>query len=152
MLLEHAESLAITLMIKHNIYQRGWKFKFDNAKKRFGVCRHRSKIISLSKHLVSLNEVNQVQDTILHEIAHALTPGHGHDWIWKQKAKEIGCKPIRCYSNEVATPKSKYEAVCVGCNHTHKRHRKAKRSTSCGYCSGGKYNPTFKLEFVQTNN
>ena len=152
MLLEHAESLAISLMIEHNIYQRGWKFKFDNAKRRFGVCKQRSKVISLSQHLVLLNEIEQVRDTILHEIAHALTPGHGHDYVWKQKAEEIGCKPFRCYSSkEVATPKSKYEAVCVGCNYVHKRHRKAKRSTSCGHCSGGKYNPTFKLEFKLTH-
>lgn len=149
--LKQAESLAISLMIKHNIYQRGWTFKFDNAKRRFGVCKHRSKTISLSQYLVLLNDVNQVQDTILHEIAHALTPGQGHNYTWKLKAKEIGCKPERCYSNkEVATPKSKYEAVCVGCKSVHKKHRKTKRIVSCGRCSGGKFNPAYKLEFKPT--
>src|SRR6185369_17904164 len=32
-----------------------------------------------------------ILNTIKHEVAHALTPGHGHDEIWAAKAHELGC-------------------------------------------------------------
>lgn len=151
--LNHAESLANSLMMKHNVYQRGWRFKFDNAKRRFGVCKYRSKIISLSKNLTALNNVLEVQDTILHEIAHALTPGQHHNNVWKMKAEELGCRSERCYSNEkVITPISKYEAKCEGCGKVHKKHRKPRRISSCGKCSGGRFNPEYKLDFKENLN
>ena len=34
----------------------------------------------------------EVKNTLLHEIAHALVgPGHRHNRVWRQKAREIGC-------------------------------------------------------------
>jgi predicted SprT family Zn-dependent metalloprotease len=142
-----AEQLAKELMHKHNL--RGWSFRFDNARRRFGRCSYSRKLITLSSALVAINDEAKVKDTILHEIAHALVgSGHGHDWVWKTKAIEIGCDGKRCYSSEdIRTPESKYFAICGGCGKTHKKHRKAKYESSCGYCSGGRYNPTFKLEF-----
>jgi predicted SprT family Zn-dependent metalloprotease len=144
-----AQTLAKQLIEQHGLKQHGWIFAFDNARRRFGCCNYRSRRITLSKHLVELNDEYKVKNTILHEIAHALTPGHHHDWVWKRKALEIGCDGNRCYSGKVvSTPESKYIAVCKGCNHTHKKHRKPTRTSSCGTCSGGRYNPTYQLNFV----
>ena len=149
MKLERAAFLATNLMEKHNLIISGWRFQFDNSKKRFGCCMYRTKRISLSKHLTELNDEEHVKDTILHEIAHALTPGHGHNSTWRRKAIEIGCNSERCYSSKVVTtPESKYIAICKGCNHTHKKHRKPTRVSSCGFCSGGRYNPNFQLNFI----
>jgi predicted SprT family Zn-dependent metalloprotease len=146
--LNKAQALANELMQKHNIKQNGWIFRFDNARRRFGCCKYRSRTITLSKYLTHLNDEKEVRNTILHEIAHALTPGHHHDWVWKAKAREIGCSGDRCYSGKsVTTPESRYIAVCSGCGHTHKRHRATHSVSSCGFCSGGRYNPTYKLEF-----
>jgi len=147
--LSRAKNLAFNLMLEHGLIQSGWQFEFDNARRRFGVCRFRTKRIGLSQHLVALNYEAKVKDTILHEIAHALVGAkHGHDWVWKRKAIEIGCNGERCYSSaEVNTPQSRYIALCVGCNTTHKKHRAPKTSASCGKCSGGRYNPTYKLEW-----
>ena len=40
------------------------------------------------------HDPDEVRDTILHEIAHALVgPGHGHDAVWKAKCVEVGAKP-----------------------------------------------------------
>jgi predicted SprT family Zn-dependent metalloprotease len=135
--LTEAKTLAIKLMYKHNLIQQGWGFGFDNAKRRFGVCNYRKKMISLSKSLVELNDEKRVTNTILHEIAHAmLGPGYGHGAIWKQVAKDIGCDGERCYkSSEVLKPKSKYQAVCKTCGTTHNRHRLPLKSYSCGICS-----------------
>jgi predicted SprT family Zn-dependent metalloprotease len=147
--LSKAETLAKELIKQHGLNEAGWIFKFDNAKRRFGSCRYRSRIITLSKHLTELNDENRIRNTILHEIAHALTPGHGHNWIWKAKALEIGCDGDRCYSGKVvSTPESKYIAICKGCNYTHKKHRKPRATSSCGNCSGGRYNENYKLNFI----
>jgi predicted SprT family Zn-dependent metalloprotease len=88
----------------------GYKFKFDNAKRRFGYCSYTDKEISLSKPLCeyNLNNFYQINDTILHEIAHALSykihgrRGSGHCKRWVHVAKSIGCNGKRCYdSSEV---------------------------------------------------
>ena len=154
MQLIEAKNLALNLMREHKLLNMGWTFEFDNARRRFGVCRYRTKRIGLSKHLVSLNDEASVKDTILHEIAHALVGGgHGHDHVWRSKAIEIGCNGKRCYSsNEVETPESRYIATCDGCGKVHKRHKMTDRlkygSSSCGTCSNGSYNPTYKLIWV----
>ena len=138
-------------MSKHGLIAKGWTFKFDNAKRRFGYCAHYSKTIGLSKNLVFLNDEAQVKDTTLHEIAHALcNVNHGHDEVWKAKAREVGCRDERCYGDNVTTPESKYIAECKGCGTTHKRHKRISggRISSCGKCSGGKYNTNFLLHYV----
>jgi predicted SprT family Zn-dependent metalloprotease len=147
--LSRASNLAFNLMAKHGLIEKGWRFEFDNARRRFGVCRFGTKRIGLSQHLVSLNDEAKVKDTILHEIAHALVGvKHGHDWVWRAKAIEIGCDGERCYSSdEVVTPESRYIAECCGCKKTYKKHRKPRSTGSCGKCSGGRYNPTYKLEW-----
>lgn len=142
-----AEKLAKDLMKKYDLLS--WGFEFDNAKRRFGRCSHRSKVISLSRNLVSINDESRVKDTILHEIAHALVGcNHGHDSVWKRKALEIGCSANRCYtSDNTVIPKSKYFQLCTTCGKTYNRHRKTKSNTSCGVCSPKKYNEKYKLVF-----
>lgn len=148
MKLNEARDLAIQLMTNHGIIQQGWRFEFDQAKRRFGCCKYRSKRITLSVHLTELNDVIRVKNTILHEIAHALCPREGHNQIWRMKAIEIGCDGERCYSsNEVETMKGNYVATCCNCDKTFNKFRKPKHSQSCGQCSGGRYNPTYKLNW-----
>jgi predicted SprT family Zn-dependent metalloprotease len=146
--LKTTQELAESLMKLHGL--RNWRFEFDSAKRRFGCCSYGDKTISLSRHLVLINSYESVKDTILHEIAHALTPGHHHDNVWKRKAIEIGCNGERCYSSEdTNTIEGKYIAVCPGCNQTHRRFRVSRYNTSCGRCSKGTYNENYKLVFVQ---
>lgn len=139
-----AYCLAIELMGKHNLISKGWQFEFDSAKRRFGLCNHGTKTISLSSHLVKLNDENRVRNTILHEIAHALVGHkHHHNAVWKAKAIEIGCDGERCYSDEVNKPESKYILVCPN-GHTFRRHKELKRTVSCSKCSS-KYDEQYKL-------
>ena len=85
-----ARLLAVEKMKFHNLTD--WNFRFDNAKRRFGLCAYKSKMISLSESLTELNPEEEVLNTILHEIAHALVGrGKGHTQVWKLKALEIGC-------------------------------------------------------------
>jgi predicted SprT family Zn-dependent metalloprotease len=144
-----AQQLALKLMNKHGLIESGWGFKFDTAKRRFGCCNYRYKVISLSSALTSINDEVKVENTILHEIAHALVgPRHGHDSVWKQKAIEIGCDGNRCYSSKnTTTPESKYIAVCNTCGYVHKRHRKPTRTSACGTCCKGTFQAKYILKF-----
>lgn len=95
------EKLALHLMKKHNLVAEGWTFGFDNAKTRCGVCDFTNKIIKLSKHYVKDPTISwrNVQNTILHEIAHVIAgyeAGHGN--TWKRIAASIGCDGSTCNS------------------------------------------------------
>lgn len=125
-----AQQLANQLMNQYGLLDKGWRFEFDTAKRRFGVCRYHSKRIGLSQPLTSANDEVRVKDTILHEIAHALTPGHGHDSVWKAKCREIGCSDERCFTSEDTNLiAGKYRAVCGGCGKTHNRHKRIPRGS-----------------------
>ncbi len=145
-----AEYCATSLMEKHNLIQNGWVFKFDNAITFFGRCHYGSKTITLSKNLTLANDEQKVINTILHEIAHALTPNHNHDPVWVRKAIEIGCDGKRCYSEEVINPITpKYTGVCPN-GHEHKSHRKrVNMIQSCGMCDK-KYNPSFLITWEKS--
>ena len=88
-----ARDLALALMRQHGL--NDWTFRFDHARRRFGSCQPRRKVITLSRPLAFLNAEPQVRDTVLHEIAHALTPGDGHGSRWKRKCVEIGAEPFQ---------------------------------------------------------
>lgn len=146
-----AQSLAIELMDQHGLIDLKWYFEFDNSKRRFGCCNYTKKCISLSKELVLLNDVAQVKDTILHEIAHALVGSkNGHNYIWKQKAIEIGCNGKRCYTEiDTNVVEGKYAAECQSCNKIHYRYKLPKigRRQSCGICSP-RFNESLVLRWL----
>lgn len=120
-----------------NQHLSGWTFKWSSARREYGCCYGYQKIIRISKPLTLLNPWEQTQDTVLHEIAHALAgPRHGHDKKWKQICVEIGARPERCYGSEVKQPVAKYYAICKKCGRISTRNRKPlKRRYSCGKCS-----------------
>ena len=133
--LTEAERLATGLMARHGL--SGWRLAFDNAKTRAGVCRFDRKEIGLSRPLVALYEVEQVTDTILHEIAHALAgPRHGHDRVWRAKARRIGCSGQRCMPADAPSVDGPWAGVCPA-GHRTTAHRRPIRVKSCRACSGG---------------
>lgn len=113
-----------TEQIRH--YLPDWSFRWDNAKTRFGVCDYRRRTIGLSRALTAHADPLDVLDTILHEIAHGLTPGHRHDATWQSKALSIGANGQRC-SKQTKGMSYKYAGWCSVC---HKlvtlKHRKSR--------------------------
>src|SRR5436853_7647176 len=101
--LYEAAHLARELLKQYGLHD--WQFAFDHARRRFGRCDYTHRQITLSKTLTFLNPIEEVRDTILHEIAHALTPGANHGPRWRAMCRQIGARPARCFAEEqVVTP------------------------------------------------
>jgi predicted SprT family Zn-dependent metalloprotease len=113
--LKSVRELAERLIQQHGLSTNGWRFDWDNAKRRVGLCSHIEKIISLSRPLCAISDEKRILDTILHEIAHALVGrGHGHGPVWRAKAREIGCSGQVCSQGPM--PKESYHIVCGVCS------------------------------------
>jgi predicted SprT family Zn-dependent metalloprotease len=141
--LETVRELAVTLLEMHRL--NGWAVAFDRAATRAGQCRYKEREISLSAKLMQLWTMEQITDTILHEIAHALTPGHGHDAVWQRICLEIGGDPSRTWGhNGEQKIEGRYLGTCPR-GHTTRRHRAPKTDRSCGKCS-----PRFDRRFLLT--
>ena len=147
--LEDAKTLAELWIEHHNLV--GWSFEFDKAQQRFGCCNFNKKRITLSRTLTALNSEAEVEDTILHEIAHALVgPRNGHNEIWRAKAIEIGCNGKRCWDSEkVISPKPKYRLFCKKCGFIFESLRRL-YNRACGKCcekfNKGRYDSRFLLK------
>jgi len=121
--LSDAQALAERLMQENGLTD--YRFQFDSACRRFGYCSWSRKVISLSKVLVQLNGEEQVRQTIVHEIAHALTPGHHHDEVWKAVAIKLGDTGEKCYRNsEVIRPEPKHIYACSNCGLEFRRSKR----------------------------
>ncbi len=68
-----------------------WTFSFDHAKTRAGLCNYTAKRISVSRHIALRSDDDEVHQTLLHEVAHAIVgPKAGHGPEWKRMAAELG--------------------------------------------------------------
>jgi len=132
--------LGFNLLKEHNL--EDWIFVVDNAKGRGGLCRYKTKTISLAEGFILHANAEEIKDTILHEIAHALV-GHenGHNYVWRNKAIEIGCTGERCHSVKFSTPN--YILKCSkDCGFKANRQRVKvsslqRNGSYCGRCGGG---------------
>ncbi|HKI57370.1 MAG TPA: SprT-like domain-containing protein [Trueperaceae bacterium] len=133
MTLGDARALAEALLARHGL--GGWSFAFDRARRRLGSCHPTQRRITLSAPLTLLNGEDVVRDTILHEIAHALTPGDGHGAAWRTACRRVGAKPERCAGDgEVALPPAPYALVCDRCGARYGRYRRTRGRYACGRC------------------
>ena len=136
--LSDVQLLADRLLNEHELFEKGWSFSFDRAKRRAGSCKFSKKEITLAKAYAKQVDFKEIKNTILHEIAHALVgPKHGHNEIWKQKALEIGCDAERCHY--VVFSKPRYKLTCTNRCFEVARYRASKKilqSRICSKCKG----------------
>jgi predicted SprT family Zn-dependent metalloprotease len=147
--LEEADRLCRELIAAH-LGER-WTFGWDRAVRRFGQCRIDERRITLSRELVSLNDVDVVRDTVLHEIAHGLAPrGAGHGPKWRQIARELGAQPERCFDRStVQVPPPRHRGSCPSCGREVRAMRR--RTVACARCcqvfNGGRYSRAFQIRW-----
>ena len=168
-----AKELCLQLMLKHGLTEeKGWKFEWIRSKRFAGKCitlgscktigftsngRHikvstdttNGGTILLSSIITSIHTEEEVIDTILHEISHGLTPGHGHDEVWRRKAIEIGCNGKRCFdiSEELAEIRFPIVAICCKCGNKHYKSRMPKQDHWCK-CTGKTFRQEEKLNWI----
>ncbi|MGJ8664533.1 MAG: SprT-like domain-containing protein [Marinicella sp.] len=81
-----------------NLSASGWSFNWNNHRSAVGYCDSNNKIIYISKHIVgqNLDKPQLIEDSIRHEIAHAIDfqlfrSRSQHDDFWNLICKEILC-------------------------------------------------------------
>ena len=95
---------------------------------------------------------DEIKDTLLHEIAHALAgPKAGHRYEWKRICLQIGATPSAIAYQLSASPVSKWTGVCAN-GHTIARHaltEKAKQ-VACTKCCVAYNNGRFSSLYTFT--
>lgn len=105
-LMEKAEAKQIANERINHFLGDSWTFEFMTKKRVFGTCCYKTKTISLSVFYIKLAEFADIEETIMHEIAHALVgPGHGHDEHWKAQMRALG------YPNAKATRRIEHTSI-----------------------------------------
>lgn len=123
--IKEAQRIMLGEMHRYGLTQSGWTFKWDRAKSRNGRCDYNRRVISLSFPLTSQREEAAVRNTIIHEIAHALTPGAGHGEVWRRKFIQMGGDGKRRSGDRVSI-EYKWTALCAVSGKTlGKTHRKS---------------------------
>lgn len=84
---QHCPDYTFSFMVRRKRYRRA------------GQCHVRKKLVQLQPTYVEEVTEGRVRNTILHEIAHALTPKHGHNKYWKRAALAIGCDAKRTFTH-----------------------------------------------------
>ncbi|MEM0961593.1 MAG: SprT-like domain-containing protein [Bacteroidota bacterium] len=118
---------------------RGWTFGFDRARVRLGACHPESRRITLSARLVRVLPSCDVEDTIRHEIAHAIDleirGKTAHDGPWKQIADACGASPERLYQGSLPSdPGAPYRATCPSCEGCADMYRQPVHPRRCRAC------------------
>ena len=133
--LADVETLAQRLLARHKA-QSGlgtlWTFGFDLSTSRAGVCRYRDQRIDLSVSYCLRATRADIENTLLHEIAHAIVGAeHGHDRVWKAKAQEIGSTAERCH--QLLHTMARWVGEC-GCGRRWHRQRLSRRLRHGAIC------------------
>ena len=130
---EKLKSLArrsVAELQKHRLSD--WIFRFDHSVSRAGVCKYPNKLIAVSSIHCLMHHEEEVWDTVLHEITHALVGvEHQHDEEWSRVAKSIGCS-ASVRSGE-RLERTRYIQTCTTCGWGRRLQRRV-RNRQCGIC------------------
>lgn len=136
----HAKQLWSDMKIIYKL--NDWHLKLMDSIDNGGLCSYNDKIIYLSTFLLRGHNCNykKVRKVLLHEIAHALTPGHSHGLKWKEKCKEIGGDSRLAVS--MALPGANWSISCSKCKY-HFTFKDKPDKMICGKC-----NSLIKIKFI----
>lgn len=130
--IEGIDALATGLLKQFQL--NDWTFCFDHGTRRAGCCNYRDRKISISFNLALNASDEEIRDTLLHEIAHALVgKKYNHNSVWRAKAKEIGCSGERTHRLTFSPPR--YHVTCENGCWTRTAERRNRRLV-CRTCRG----------------
>ena len=107
-----------------------------------GTCDWRRGLIRISWQYHQ-QRPGELRATLLHEMLH-LKLRRGHDAVFKAEASRLGV-PLYAPGPPLRRP-YRYVYACPACGLRVLRRRKG--NWSCGRCSGGRYDPRFRLRLV----
>lgn len=114
-------------------------FDYSNSRTVSGCCNYDTGMIYISRHFVKVVDSHRLFLSVIHELAHMLTPRHGHDDIWRRVNMGMGGDGVvhcphfsepRWWLNCSRYPKCPYN------KHKLRRYRKDKRIDGF-YCDCG---------------
>jgi predicted SprT family Zn-dependent metalloprotease len=112
-----------------------WSFGFDHAKTRAGQCDFAKRRITVSRHLAARFSDEDVEQVLLHEVAHALSGARaGHGPTWRRTARSIGYTGSRLHDGPIASELAPWVGTCPA-GHEHYRYRTPTRPLACAKCS-----------------
>lgn len=123
--------LANDLLADNNLYNWKCEVSYD-ARTWLGITRHSNKRILISNYLLESQDNDNILDTILHEIAHALCgydEAHGDKWL--RTARKLGCTG-EVTGNRLAP--YVYSAICGDCGYEYNRDTLRNSKFSCKNC------------------
>jgi predicted SprT family Zn-dependent metalloprotease len=153
--LETLQNLWYELKEKYSIELLGYRFELDKAKRRLGLCNYNEKKIYLSRIHIECTNLEEMKDTLKHEVAHAYSyhyngnAGAGHNHFFYDACKIVGARTKRCASatgdEKEITPK--YLGICKVHNVVGRYYKFVGRR-SCSLCHP-KYDERFLLDIVK---
>nr|QBK91492.1 MAG: SprT-like family protein [Pithovirus LCPAC302] len=130
---QHAQKIWTKEKSKRKL--NGWKLKRSNDPLYIGLCSYNDKTIFLSSYFMRGYTCNyaKVKASLLHEVAHAISPGHGHDRVWKKRCERIGGDS--CEAGTVTKPGMNWAISCRQCKWRQEYYYQPDvRNKVCGKC------------------
>lgn len=144
-----------TQLMQHNeagadLIKQGWTPVINVRGKSFlGRCHYDKKQIEITRHWIPVLNDREIRDVILHEIAHALTPGDGHGKHWKYVAMELGANPKATAKIPLdRQPDPKYVIVYRGENGVERLGNRQRKVNLAGKQVKGRPETMNKLELI----
>lgn len=133
------EALGVRLL-GTGLSARGWTFGFDRARRRLGACHPARRQITVSAPLAAVLPAADAEDTLRHEIAHAIDVERrgrtGHDATWRALAVACGARPERCFSHALPPDEAApYRGVCPSCRLAAAFYRDPVHPPRCRTCA-----------------
>ena len=123
---------AQSLFNRYNL--EGWKLKCVPMIDKVGLCSYNERTIYLSSYFLQGANCNyaKTKKALMHEIAHALTPGHSHDDVWKRMCQKLGGDDrLAATMNE---PNMNWSLYCKSCKTRFETKTYPGSNLMCGKC------------------
>jgi len=123
-----------TELLREHLGDGSWTFAFDHAKTRAGQCDFARRRITVSRHLAARFSDDDVEQVLLHEVAHALSGARaGHGPTWRRTAARLGYTGSRLHDGPIASELAPWVGTCPA-GHEHFRYRTPTRPLACARC------------------